>query len=142
MLRCDIEKNQDVKGIGRCPLFLLRSANMKPCPNCGKNLEWFGIKFNRKEFDLEGKRWYEYAGFKMYCKYCNCRLKGSYHLRYFEPPYALIIPLIIIFLADAILKKYGRGMDIAFIIFFIGIVYLLYRKVKYERWEEPKSKKP
>jgi hypothetical protein len=51
-------------------------VNKAPCPACGKPLRWNGIVRSATKTNLEGKRWYQYAAPRIYCKYCGARLRG------------------------------------------------------------------
>jgi hypothetical protein len=103
---------------------------MKPCPNCGKNIEWFGI---RVEHNVENK------SLRQYCKYCNCRLKYTNNVHLLLPYGIVIILFNYLFLIEHVMNISWSEVVIAYIIF-IGIGYLISLKIKYERWEEPGSK--
>jgi hypothetical protein len=45
------------------------------CPSCGEGLYWRWPRRGR-ELDIERRRWYEFAGYRIYCPRCGVRLRS------------------------------------------------------------------
>ena len=46
------------------------------CPSCNAKLLLRGTRKHRKTTDIEGKKWYQLAGYRSYCPRCGVRLRS------------------------------------------------------------------
>lgn len=45
------------------------------CPGCGANLFWGGLRRDRV-VDSRGRKWYEFAGYRQYCRRCGVQVRS------------------------------------------------------------------
>lgn len=113
--------------------------NRFPCPSCGRSLLWNGVRRSEDKFNVEGKRWYQFAGPVIHCRYCGVRL---------QPPHEGAITWLLVFLfVNALLiqpfvigplrEAYGFGVVVCFLVVVLFPVAVLWLRSGYRRWEPP-----
>jgi hypothetical protein len=117
-----------------------------PCPACEQPLTRKTIRRSTTEFNTEGKRWYQYAGPRIFCKHCGVRLRGPWHAAEKWLLWVWLGPI----LANALViqplaKRYGlTALGLFFVVIGVSCVYLVLRAQKkgdyrYVRWDDPPS---
>lgn len=49
--------------------------SLPSCPRCGANLFWGGLRTDRV-VDSQGRKWYEFAGYRRYCRRCGVQVRS------------------------------------------------------------------
>ena len=114
--------------------------NRVPCPACKKPLWWNGTTVSSKKFDTEGKRWYQYAGPRKYCKYCGVRLRNP-HAGKLLVAGVLLFTVVNPFIVQPLAREYGPIIFLALPIVLAVIVALFWPHYRYEKWDDHKKAK-
>jgi uncharacterized protein YbaR (Trm112 family) len=113
--------------------------NKLPCPVCKKPLWWNGTRTSPNKFDLEGKRWYQYAAPCTYCKYCGVRLRNPHAGKLLL--IAFVIPVIINSLIVQLLaREYRLLILIIYLVVVLAIGAIYWSHYRYEKWDETQPK--
>jgi hypothetical protein len=115
--------------------------NRYPCPSCGRSLLWNGIRRAENQFNVEGKRWYQFAGFVVHCKHCGVRLQPPHEgaigwLLVFMLFNALVIQP---FLIAPLRAEFGFGVVFGFLAVVLLPVVFLWQRSNYRLWQPPSS---
>lgn len=113
--------------------------NRFPCPACGRSLLWNGIRRSENQFNLEGKRWYQFAGFVIHCKHFGVRLQPPYEGAIAWGAVFLLINALLIqpFLIAPLRVEYGFGIVFGFLAVVLLIFIILWSRGSYRLWEPP-----
>ena len=112
--------------------------NKLPCPACKKPLWWNGIKLSTNKFDIEGKRWYQFAGPRIYCKYCGSRLRNPYSSKIFYVVTAFFL-IINPFIIQPLAKAYGLIVFLPVLAISFAILAVFWPYFHYEKWNDNKK---
>lgn len=112
--------------------------NRFPCPACGKALWWNGIAISRTQFNLEGKRWFQYAGRRIHCKRCGVRLRGPLEGR---ETWLLLAWLAFVFLVnpwviEPLTKQFGMAVPLGFFAVVLGLAIIVWQRGQYKKWDD------
>lgn len=115
--------------------------NRFPCPSCGRALRWNGIKVSDRQFNTEGKRWFQFAGPVIHCKYCGVRLQPPYEgAMTWVFAFVLVNALLIQpFLIEPLKAEYGLGVVIGYLALIVSLAVVLWLRGRYRIWEPPPS---
>jgi hypothetical protein len=128
----------DILVAGAAHLNRLWIMNKLPCPACKKTLWWNGTTTSPNKFDTEGKRWYQYAGPRTYCKYCGVRLRNPYASRLLLAA-AVFFVLVNPFVVQPLAKEYGPIIFLPLLIVMLVIVAIFWPYYRYEKWDDHKK---
>jgi hypothetical protein len=112
--------------------------NKVPCPACKKSLWWNGTRTSSNKFDTEGKRWFQYAGPRTYCKYCGVRLRNPHAGKPLLAAFVLLVivnPLIV----QPLAKEYGLIIFLPFAIVVLAMGAIYWPYYRYEKWDDHKK---
>lgn len=109
------------------------------CPNCGASLVLWGARQDRRTVDIEGKKWYQFAGYRQYCRKCGTRLR-VHGLRYFWGAFFLLAIANGFGAHRAVLEVWGYAGLAAYYAGWLALgSAVLITKVRYVRFPEHHS---
>lgn len=106
------------------------------CPNCGANLVLWGARQDPRTVDIEGKKWYQFAGYRQYCRKCGTRLR-VYGLGYFWGAFFLLAIANGLGAHRAISEVWGYAGLAVYYVGWLALSFgVLVTKVRYVRFPE------
>jgi hypothetical protein len=108
--------------------------NKHPCPACNRSLWWDGVTVSQDKFNIEGKRWYQYASRRTCCKYCGVRLLDKFGGK-FITAFVIYFFLYLQFVVYPFKNQYGLFTLFPFVLSLLALRIFLARYDRYKIWE-------